>query len=44
MVIWISDDPKHFIVRARIKTSGVTVTVDLKRISNGGDPPASRSK
>lgn len=41
MVLWVSDDPKHFIVRARIKTSGVTVTVDLKRVSHGGDGSAS---
>jgi hypothetical protein len=41
MVLWVSDDPRHFIVRARIKTSGVTVTVDLKRVSHGGDGSAS---
>jgi hypothetical protein len=43
MALWVSDDPKRFIVRVRIKTSGVTVTVDLKRVSHGGDPPASRA-
>jgi len=32
MLVWVSDDPKRLIVRARIKTSGATVIVELKRI------------
>jgi hypothetical protein len=32
MVLWMSDDAKRIPVRAKIKTSGTTVTVDLKRI------------
>lgn len=42
MLIWISDDPKRLIVRARVKTSGATVTAELKRISYTGNVPASR--
>ncbi|MFY9610821.1 MAG: DUF3108 domain-containing protein [Blastocatellia bacterium] len=42
MLVWVSDDPKRLIVRARIKTSGTTVTADLKRISDTGSVPASR--
>lgn len=41
MLVWISDDPRRLIVRARIKTSGATVTADLKRISDTGNVPAS---
>jgi hypothetical protein len=32
MTVWVSDDPKHLIVRVRVKTSGATVIADLKRI------------
>lgn len=32
MFLWVSDDAKRIPVRAKIKTSGATVTVDLKRI------------
>lgn len=32
MLLWVSDDAKRIPVRAKIKTSGATVTVDLKRI------------
>jgi hypothetical protein len=31
MLIWIADDPTRVPLRARIKTSGATITVDLKR-------------
>lgn len=42
MLVWMSDDPRRLIVRARIKTSGATVTAVLKRISSTGTVPASR--
>jgi uncharacterized protein DUF3108 len=42
MLIWISDDPKRLIVRARVKTSGATVNAELKRVSYTGSVPASR--
>ena len=32
MVVWVTDDPTRIPVRARIKTSGATITVDLKRM------------
>jgi len=32
MLVWVTDDPARIPVRARIKTSGATVTVDLKRV------------
>lgn len=32
MLMWISDDARRIPVRARIKTSGATITVDLKSI------------
>lgn len=32
MLVWVTDDPTRIPVRARIKTSGATVTVDLKRL------------
>lgn len=32
MLVWVTDDPTRIPVRARIKTSGATVTVDLKRM------------
>jgi hypothetical protein len=32
MLVWVSDDATRIPVRARIKTSGATVTVDLKRL------------
>lgn len=31
MLVWVTDDPTRTPVRARIKTSGATITVDLKR-------------
>lgn len=33
MLLWLSDDARRIPVRARIKTSGATITVDLKRIN-----------
>jgi uncharacterized protein DUF3108 len=33
MFIWMSDDAKRMPVRAKIKTSGATVTIDLKKIN-----------
>jgi hypothetical protein len=42
MLVWITDDPRRLIVRARIKTSGATVTADLKRIGDIRSVPASR--
>jgi hypothetical protein len=32
MLVWVTDDVQHIPVRARIKTSGTTVTVDLKKM------------
>ncbi len=32
MFIWVTDDERRLPVRAKIKTSGATVTIDLKRI------------
>jgi len=32
MLVWVTDDPARLPVRARIKTSGATITVDLKRM------------
>jgi Protein of unknown function (DUF3108) len=32
MLLWMSDDARRIPVRARIKTSGATVTVDLKQV------------
>ena len=32
MLVWLTDDPARIPLRARIKTSGATVTVDLKRL------------
>jgi hypothetical protein len=32
MLVWVSDDPTRAPLRARIKTSGATITVELKRI------------
>ena len=31
MLVWVADDPTRLPIRARIKTSGATITVDLKR-------------
>ena len=31
MRVWVSDDPRHIPVRAKVKTSGVTITIGLKR-------------
>lgn len=33
MLVWITDDANRIPVRAKVKTSGATVTVDLKRVS-----------
>jgi Protein of unknown function (DUF3108) len=33
MLLWMSDDPRRIPLRARIKTSGATIVVDLKHIS-----------
>ncbi len=35
MLVWVTDDPARIPVRARIKTSGATITVDLKRTPAG---------
>lgn len=32
MLVWVTDDSQRIPVRARVKTSGTTVTVDLKRM------------
>ncbi|MEK6284912.1 MAG: DUF3108 domain-containing protein [Acidobacteriota bacterium] len=32
MLVWLTDDARRIPVRARIKTSGTTITVDLKRM------------
>lgn len=32
MLVWVTDDPARIPIRARIKTSGSTITVDLKRM------------
>lgn len=32
MLVWVTDDPSRTPVRARVKTSGSTITVDLKRV------------
>ena len=32
MLVWVSDDPTRVPLRARIKSSGATITVELKRI------------
>ncbi|MEK6304621.1 MAG: DUF3108 domain-containing protein [Acidobacteriota bacterium] len=32
MLVWLSDNPNRLITRVRIKTSGATVTAELKRI------------
>lgn len=32
MLVWVTDDARRIPVRARIKTSGSTITVDLKRM------------
>ena len=31
MRVWVSDDPRHIPIRAKVKTSGVTITIGLKR-------------
>ena len=31
MKLWVSDDPRRIPVRAKVKTSGVTITIGLKR-------------
>jgi len=33
MFLWMSDDARRLPVRAKIKTSGATVTIDLKKVS-----------
>lgn len=42
MLVWITDDPHRLIVRARIKTSGATVSANLKRIGDTRSVPASQ--
>ena len=32
MLVWVTDDPTRIPLRARIRTSGATITVDLKRM------------
>jgi hypothetical protein len=32
MLVWVTDDAQRIPVRARVKTSGTTITVDLKRM------------
>jgi hypothetical protein len=32
MLVWVTDDVQHTPVRARIRTSGTTITVDLKKM------------
>lgn len=32
MLVWVTDDPRRIPIHARIKTSGYTITVDLKRV------------
>jgi hypothetical protein len=32
MLVWIADDPTRIPLRARVKTSGTTITVDLKQL------------
>ena len=32
MKLWVGDDPRHIPVRAKVKTSGVTITISLKRL------------
>ncbi len=33
MLVWVSDDERRLPLRARVKTSGYTITVDLKRMA-----------
>jgi len=33
MLVWVTDDPTRTPLRARIRTSGATITVDLKRMT-----------
>lgn len=35
MIIWMTDDARRIPVRGRIKTSGATVTIELKKMSQG---------
>lgn len=42
MLVWMSDAPQRLIVRVRIKTSGATVTADLKSISDDRNGKASQ--
>ena len=32
MLVWVTDDPARVPLRAKIKTSGATITVELKRV------------
>ena len=34
MLVWVTDDPTRIPLRARIKTSGATITVELKRTAS----------
>ena len=33
MKLWVSDDERHIPVKARIKTSGTTITISLKKLA-----------
>jgi hypothetical protein len=39
MKVWVSDDSRHIPVRARVKTSGVTITIALKRLQEREPQP-----
>ena len=39
MKLWVSDDPRRIPVRAKVKTSGVTITISLKRYQEREQQP-----
>jgi hypothetical protein len=39
MKLWVSDDPRHIPVRAKVKTSGVTITIALKKLQEREQQP-----
>jgi hypothetical protein len=39
MKLWVSDDARHIPVRAKVKTSGVTITISLKRLQEREQQP-----
>jgi hypothetical protein len=43
MQMWITDDERRLPVRAKIKSSGATVTISLKRLPGQEKPPAKKS-